>query len=329
MSLQQIGFERTMKTLDKSVLPNLLLHKIRIKKRNMHLKKIAEYRGINFSATASYIDLTKGKNVIRLSSQHWFYGYDIINSFDYYFDAVRPLKVDDTELVDYSTPRYHDVNGFGLMPIFFPSFSEPITTTQQYLAFANLKPGFIVMDLGAYSGLTSIVFKELVGNTGKVLAIDADKKNLDAIKRNLSLYKRLTGNDIEIVFGAIWNHCNGLSFSSEGNMGSSATEIVGKSRGENDLIESYSLSKLASLFELKRVDFIKCDVEGAEGVIFEDTNFLDKYNPRIIIETHLVEGKETTDKCVADLSRYGYDCKRIEQFGVSLPLLECYPPKTV
>ena len=112
-------------------------------------------------------------------------------------------------------------------------------------------------------------------------------------------------------------------------MGSSATEIVGKFRGDNNLIPSYTLSKLADLLELKRVDFIKCDVEGAEKVIFEDIDFLDKYNPRIIIEAHFVKGKETTDKCVADLTRCGYVCKRIKQFGVSLPLIECYPPKTV
>lgn len=159
--------------------------------------------------------------------------------------------------------------------------------------------------------------------------MDADDKNIDAIRRNLNLYRRLTGNDIEVVFGAIWNHCNGLSFSSEGNMGSSATEIVGDFRGDNSLVESYTLSKLADLLDLKRVDFIKCDVEGAEGVIFEDADFLKKYNPRIIIETHLIEGEETTGKCVEDLSRYGYFCKRIEQFGVPLPLLECCPQKTV
>jgi FkbM family methyltransferase len=318
-----------LKKIIKAALPEPLLNLIRIKRSEKNLKTIAEKKGIRCSTTPSYLDFTKGKYVIRMGRQHSVYSGDIINSFDYYFDAVRPLKVNDTELVDYSTPRYHDVNGFDLMPVFFPSFAEPITTTQQYLAFANLKPGCVVMDLGAYSGLTSIIFKEMVGNAGKVIAMEADKKNLDAIRRNLTLYKRLTGNDIEIVSGAIWNHCNGLSFSSEGNMGSSATEIVGKFRGDNNLIESYTLSKLADLLELKRVDFIKCDVEGAEGVIFEDTDFFKKYNPRIIIETHVVEGEEITDKCVADLSRYGYVCKRIKQFGVSLPLLECIPPKTV
>lgn len=324
----KINLERKLKKLIKAALPEPLLTQILTKRRDKDLKAHAEKEGIICLTTPVYFDIIKGERVIRLSRQHWFYGYDIINSFDYYFDAVRPVKVNGAELVDYSTPRYHDVNGFNLMPVFFPAFSEPILTTQQYLDFANLQAGDVAIDLGAYSGLTSIIFKELVGKAGKVVAMDADRKNLEAIERNLGLYKKLTGNEIEKVFGAIWNHCDGLSFSSEGNMGSSATEIVGKSRGDNSLIESYTLSKLAEVFELDRIDFIKCDVEGAEGVIFEDVGFFEKYRPRIIIETHLVDGKETTDKCVADLSRCDYDCKRIEQHGVSLPLIECYPKKS-
>lgn len=292
-----------------------------------NLRTIAQAKGIEVFSNSEYFDFKKGVQVIRISQKHVIYSLDIVNSFDYYFGAVKPLLLDSLELVDYSTPRYHEVNGFDLMPVFFPSFSEPIKTTNQYLDFANLKPGLTVLDLGAYSGLTSIIFKELVGDTGRVIALDADKKNLDAIERNRTLYRKLTGNEIEVQFGAIWNHCNGLSFSSEGNMGSSATEIVGDARGQNSVIESLTLSRLAEQFDLQEIHFIKCDVEGAENVIFEDSSFFKKYQPRIIIEPHFVAGKETTDKCIMDLSKYGYTCKRIEQFGVPLPLLECYPQK--
>lgn len=318
---------KMLKELTKTILPDAVVARIRYRIFIQGLERRAERNGMQCLITASYLDFIDGNRVIRLGRQHWFYGFDILNSFDYYFNAVRPLRFNDIELVDYSTPRYHDVNDFDLMPVFFPSLSEPITTTQQYLSFANLKPGCVVIDLGAYSGLTSIYFRELVGDAGRVIAMDADEKNLDAINRNLALYRRLTGNEVEVVFGAVWNHSDGLNFSSEGNMGSSAIEIVGKTRGENKLVQSYTLSKLSDQLELNRVDFIKCDVEGAERVIFEDAEFLNRYSPRIIIETHLVEGQETTDKCIADLSRFGYVCKRIEQVGVSLPLLECYPPQ--
>jgi len=286
----------------------------------------AKTYGITISLSAHYLDFVKGDKIIRVSVRHLVYAGDIISSFDYYFSAVAPGEFNGGELVDYSTPRYHDVAGFNLMPVFFSSFCEPIVTTNQYLKFANLMPGHIVLDLGAYSGLTSIIFKELVGKAGIVVAVDADSENIKAIRTNLSLYKKLTGNSIDVIFGAAWNHCNGLSFSNEGNMGSSASEIVGNGRGRVDLVKSFTLTEICNIFKINSVDFIKCDIEGAESVVFEDEEFMKNNRPKIILETHIKDGIETTHKCVADLQRFGYTCRKIAQTGVELPLLECHPP---
>jgi FkbM family methyltransferase len=211
------------------------------------------------------------------------------------------------------------------MPVYFPSLAEPVITTQQYLDFANLQEGSAVIDLGAYSGLTSIIFKEAVKASGTVIAVEADAQNIIGIQKNLSLYKKITNNPIELIYGAVWSHNNGLNFSSEGNMGSSASEIVGNGRGYNLTVESYTLSKIAAISKLEQINFIKCDVEGAENVIFEDKNFFSKFRPRIIIETHFINGIETTGKCIEDLESLGYRCRRIIQKGVQLPLLECHP----
>ena len=285
----------------------------------------AALKNIQVKVSAHYFDFIQNKNIIRLSLKHSIYAGDMINSFQYYFEAVEPIIFNGFNFVDYSLPAYHDVIGFDIMPVFFPSLAEPISTTEQYLNFAKISPGSTVIDLGAYSGLTSIIFKERAGSTGRVIAVDADKQNIVAIQKNLSLYQRITGRGIELYHRAIWNNNKGLSFSSEGNMGSSASEIVGFGRGENDVIASITLSKLAEISDIETIDFIKCDVEGAEAVIFQDDIFFQKFNPRIIIETHWTPSGETTNKCISDLGKYGYSCKRIEQYGVVLPLLECYP----
>lgn len=249
----------------------------------------------------------------------------MINNFGYYFDAVRSERRDGAEVVDYSQPRYHDVIGFDRFPIFLPSICEPVITANQYLEFADLKSGQVVVDLGAYSGLTSILFKEVVGEGGKVVAVDADKQNFAAIDLNLGNYFERTGQKIASLYGAVWNHNRGLEFSSEGCMGSSASSIVGDKRGEIIRVPSYSLSEVAEKFELGTIDFLKVDIEGAEAVIFEDEKFFEKFRPKIIVEPHIVDAVETTGKCVRDLSRYGYECKRVAQVGSDLPLLECLP----
>ncbi len=157
------------------------------------------------------------------------------------------------------------------------------------------------------------------------MAVEADSENIQAIRTNLELYKKISGLGIDVLYGAVWNHCNGLLFSAEGNMGSSAAEIVGFGRGNPGFVKSYTLARICEISEIDSIDFIKCDVEGAESVIFEDEEFFSKNRPRIIVEPHYKDGVETTDKCIADLSKYGYECKKIKQSGVVLPLLECYP----
>lgn len=130
-----------------------------------------------------------------------------------------------------------------------PSLTQPISTNIQYLEFAKLKEGHVVIDLGAYAGLSSIMFKEVMGNSEVVIAVEADSKNLVSLKNNIRRYFEKTGNKIEHVESAIWSHSNGIIFTSDGNMGSSATEILGNSRGTSILVPTKTLSDLSSQFE--------------------------------------------------------------------------------
>jgi FkbM family methyltransferase len=272
----------------------------------------------------SFDILDNTNRCVRISRKHYFYLQDIVNSFDYFFSAVIPLEINGLLLVDYSTPRFHEVVGYGLHPIMFSSFSEPIVTTQQYLNFAKLNHGSIVLDLGAYSGLTSIIFDQLVGNSGRVISVEADQLNIRCIKNNFYLYNKITGRKIELLEGAVWNNNDGITFSTEGNMGSSVVEYVGEFRGEILKVKTFTLSTIAKKYNLQKVDFIKCDIEGAESVIFNDSDFFNVFKPRIIIEPHII-GRSTIDACIAQLAQYGYKCKEIKQHGVTLPLLECCP----
>jgi len=291
----------------------------------MVLKGKAKRKGLEIQVGSDFIDISKGADVVRVSTDHAVYLEDIIGAFEYYFDAVTPFRASNKNVVDYSTPRYHDVAGFDAFPIVFPSFSEPVITARQYTEFAKLNEGGTVLDLGAYSGLTSIIFSEAVGKTGTVVAVDADQRNIECIKRNFSNYKKYFGKTIDLVEGAVWEHNDGLEFSCEGNMGSSAASIVGSKRGAVSKVPSFTLSAIADKYNLKRVDFMKVDVEGAENVIFEDKAFFQKFSPRIIMETHMVGDKMTTEKCISDLQSYGYSCKKIHQEGSTAPLLECIP----
>jgi FkbM family methyltransferase len=182
-----------------------------------------------------------------------------------------------------------------------------------------------VLDLGAYSGLTSILFCQAVGTSGTVVAVEADRRNIACLRRNVANFRKYGRGTLLVCEGAVWSSNDGLEFSSEGNMGSSAASILGRNRGSAHMVPSFTLSALCARFDLSRVDFIKCDIEGAEQVIFGDEAFFERCRPRIMIEPHVVGGVETTAACASQLQRFGYTCTRIEQEGVSLPLLQCVP----
>lgn len=264
-------------------------------------------RTMNIELEQDVINVTKGQHTIRINAKHAIYVRDVVTQFDYYYGSVEPVG----GVVDFSKPAFHYVKGYP-EPILFPSFSEPLESTRQYLDFAQLKPGDIVLDLGAYSGLTSILFAQAVGESGRVVAVEADAHNWNCLRENIAGFK-----NIHPVFGAMWEHCNGVEFSTETNMGSSAAAIVGK-RGEMHGVPSYTLTRLMLRADLDRVDFIKCDIEGAEKVIFHDVEFFKTYQPRMIIETH-----HTDEHVIATLVNLGYHVKRVTQNGVRFPLLEC------
>jgi len=287
--------------------------------------QLAHEKGMLLQCTTDTVTVVNGDRRIVISSRHYYYSGDMIISFDYYFDAVEPSFLGSGRCVDYSTPRYHAVTGFDLQPIFFWSMAEPILTARQYLDFAQLRSGDVVLDLGSYSGLTSILFREEVGVNGQVIAVDADEKNIVAMARNFNLYGRLTGRRISYIHAAVWNHSQGVLFNSEGNMGAAAVDAIGGERGDLRPVPSVTISAITEAAELNRVDFIKCDIEGAEAVAFDDSVFFEKFRPRIIIELHNNEIAPETSHCQKRLRSLGYSCEVIEQYGVPIPLLTALP----
>jgi hypothetical protein len=136
-----------------------------------------------------FIVISKNRRHIRLSLDHLNYVKEILDFFDFYWGSVEAVKTENGEFIDFSKNATHRVPSFALMPINFPSISEPFSTCQQYMDVADIVEGMNVIDLGAYSGLSSIVFQERVGRGGRVIAVEADPSCNESVKINFSLFK--------------------------------------------------------------------------------------------------------------------------------------------
>lgn len=293
----------------------------------------ASRRGITVCENGDAIDVKRmsDRKLIRIGRRNAVYLVDMINSFDYFFGSAMPVRIrtrgDAYDMVDFSTPRLHQVFGFDDFPVLCPSLTEPFPTTEQYLEFAALEPGGIVIDLGSYSALTSIAFAKAVGPAGKVLALEPDPLNFSAAEVNIAANRRVNGLDNIILHPAAVSAREGvLQLSSEGAMGSALTSLVGSYRGDTVDVPCETLQGLADRFDLPRVDFIKMDIEGSElSVILESGAFLGHYRPRVIIEPHIIDGKLTAEPITAFLATLGYRCAVIEQSGLALPLITADP----
>jgi FkbM family methyltransferase len=274
---------------------------------------------LSLSNDNNFYYIKKENKVIKISLTHKIYIKTLMRFFDIHFDAVENEVINNEYVVDFSQSKKHKIKGFDLFEIYCPSLAETFDTALQYLDHAHLKDGDVVFDLGAYSGLTSILFSQVVGKNGKVISLEPDILNFSCLTKNIEQLN--DKSNIECMNAAIWNKTGVLEFSSEQSMGSSAVSIVG-SRGQLNNVNCYTLSDICSIFKLDKVDFIKCDIEGAEAYIFEDEEFFSKFKPKILLETHIVNGQFCDEICIEKLSKYGYNYKRIAQFGLDMPLLE-------
>lgn len=294
----------------------------------------AQRRGTKVIKRSDCIDIIHrdGAKSVRIGRHHAIYVVDIIECFDYYFLSVRPAQQDmqgrKLELVDFSRTDKHWVEGFDEFPITFSGLPEPMITAQQYLDFAQLEQGGVVIDLGSYSALTSIVFANAVGAFGRVVALEPDPISFVTARTNVDSYEEATGlKNIELVRAAVAGRTGTLRLSSEGTLGSAAASLVGGHRGQVIDVPAYTLDDIAERQNLSKVDFVKIDIEGSEEeVIAASSPFFARFRPKLIIEPHFVRGVSSEEAIKRMLASYGYGCDTIPQIGISkLPLITATP----
>jgi len=157
---QMQSLKRTIRPL----IPELVLQRWRMSLSVQ--RRAADRAGLKLVVRDLFFDLIKGDTVLRVRRAHLIYLQHMIENFDYFTDSVIPFQADGVKLVDMSGPRFHRLRGFADIPFLFPSHSEPYGTTAEYLDFAGLQNGNIVLDIGAYAGVTSIILRN-----GSVLTV--------------------------------------------------------------------------------------------------------------------------------------------------------------
>lgn len=204
-----------------------------------HLAESAARRSVRVRAIGDQTNIFRPDRMelIRIGRRNAVYIVNFINQFDDFFAAVGSVQIifhgQLFAMVDFSSPRLHNVTGFKDFPVLCPSLTEAFTPNRECIDFANLQNGQIAIDLGSYNGLTSIAFAKEAGITGRVIALEPDPLNFTCAAANIAVHKRLSGADNIILIPAAAAPSNGvLQLSSEGATGSALRSIVGGYRGK-------------------------------------------------------------------------------------------------
>jgi FkbM family methyltransferase len=144
-----------------------------------------------------------------------------------------------------------------------------------------LHPGGTFVDVGANIGYFSLLASTLVGPGGKVLAFEPMEENIVLFRKsvrlnqfhNIHIFQKAVLNKNGMVHMILWDRRNSGSF-----------HILNNPYWEETIYEVEAV-KLDDFLSGERVDVIKVDVEGSEGLVFQGMiETIRRYHPILILE---------------------------------------------
>lgn len=177
----------------------------------------------------------------------------------------------------------------------------------------SIRDGMIVIDVGANFGYYTLLFGAMVGQSGRVIAIEPSPNTARFLRKTLEL--------------------NGLSArtqifenAADAKSGETVRLYVNPLDPKNDTVVNAALpgSVLVSTIaiddicaDLEKVDMIKIDAEGAEeGIIAGMSQTIERFSPTIVLEFNAARYKDARGFLQNLMSKYsrigmvGYDGKR-------------------
>lgn len=128
------------------------------------------------------------------------------------------------------------------------------------------KIGDIVFDIGAGVGSETLIFSDFVGDTGRVYSIEANPKTFEYLKK-MSFLNNL--KNVYLINVAISDK-KGYTYIE--NKKHHVSNRITDSKKNSILINTISIDELVEENHLKKIDFLKVNIEGAEIEMIKGMN---------------------------------------------------------
>ena len=187
----------------------------------------------------------------------------------------------------------------------------------------HVKPGQICFDIGANIGYLTLIFAKLIGESGRVYAVEPNKKNMKVLKKNIILNNYQ--NIITTVDKLAISNKNGEAkffLSDSSNLGS--LKEISSSNGTTKTVKTVTIDEYLKDKDLP--DNYEMDAEGYEVHILNGmhkTAKKSKSGTKIFMEVHphLYDKKLNMDRALNRMVELGFFFKYVISAAIAEPKL--------
>jgi FkbM family methyltransferase len=149
----------------------------------------------------------------------------------------------------------------------------------------NLTPGMIFLDVGAHHGVYSILAAKKLGADGMVVAFEPSSREYRRLRFHVRLNRLSTVRTEPLALGSAGSTRPFFQVTSGDTTRGGLHPPASADQVSEISVETVRLDDYVSQFPLKRVDFVKLDVEGGEREVLEGASFvLTRFRPIFICE---------------------------------------------
>ena len=230
----------------------------------------------------------------------------ILSVFSTPFDFLKYRKLSGNKLInskDVSLGIREAKNKVVLRPntrdgvVFWDTFYN-----KYHIPPVQLRDDAIIVDLGANVGYTMVHFAHIYPKS-HIYGVEMDFDNFMLAKKNLNDL----GEQCMLIHSAVWSDDGHIKY--DKNMHESGYHVqYNDSQKEKSILREVpakSLNTIFSEFNLKRVDYLKMDIEGAEKFVLEKPDKWINIVRMMKIEVH---PPADLDICLQTLKKYGFRC---------------------
>ena len=176
-------------------------------------------------------------------------------------------------------------------------------------AWARILPkGGTVLDIGGNIGYHALLAAKLVGPTGRVITFEPSKRIFEQLESNIALNGF---TNVEPIRAAVSDHGGTAEFhlmpDNEQGLGSLFPH---EGAVRTEIVNLVTFEDIAAMVDMRTVDLVKIDVEGAEALLVSGMAGYD-FGPHCVIFIE-VSPSETATELLAPLLAKGFHARRIE-----------------